>query len=60
MTANTSYVRVGKTGNDLSRIVTDLELSLYCVSAGRNRFSSHVKSVLTITKIHEFSSFVAD
>ena len=59
MTANTSYVRVGKIGNDLSRIVTDLELSLYCFSAGRNRFSSHVKSILTITKIHEFSSFVA-
>lgn len=59
MTANTSYVRVGKIGNDLSRIVTDLELSLYCFSAGRNRFSSHVKSILTITKIHEFSSFEA-
>ena len=59
MTVNTSYIRVGKIGNDLSRIVTDLELSLYCVSAGRHRFSSHVKSVLTITKIREFSSFVA-
>lgn len=59
MTVNTSYIRVGKIGNDLSRIVTDLELSLYCVSAGRNRLSSHVKSILTITKIREFSSFVA-
>ena len=60
MTVNTSYIRVGKIGNDLSRIVSDLELSLYCVFAGRNRFSIHVKSILTITKIREFSSFVAD
>ena len=59
MTANTSYIRVCKIGNDLSCIVTDLELSLYCVSVGRNRFSSHVKSILTINKIREFSSFVA-
>ena len=59
MTVNTSYIRVGKIGNDLSRIVTDLELSLYCISAGRNCFSSHVKSILTITKFHEFSSFEA-
>ena len=59
MTVNTSYIRVGKIGNDLSRIVTDLELSLYCISAGRNCFSSHVKSILTITKFHEFPSFEA-
>ena len=52
MTGNSSYIRVCKIGHDLSRIVTDLELSLYCISAGKNRFSSHVKSILTIIKIH--------
>ena len=59
MTANSSYIRVGKIGYDLSRIVTDPELSLYCISAGRIRFSSYVKSILTITKFREFSSFEA-
>ena len=60
MRANSSYIRDGKIGNGLSCISTDLELSVFCISAGRNRFSSHVKSILTITKICEFSSFEAD
>ena len=60
MTANSSYIRDSKIGNGLSCISTDLELSVFYISAGRNRFSSHVKSILTITKIREFSSFEAD